>query len=219
MTRDQAIALIKARLKKTGTTDYDNAIVLEMQHIQESILEGGITLPWFLLSEFMSYTTKVNEDRIPLPVDPNDTSRIFLREYEEGALWKFDETTKKFKDPLTKNLLDDMLAKFNSTGQPKEYALAGPYFRVRPIPDAEYELKVLVYLSDTKLTQDIENRWLRYAGDWFINETIYIMASFYTRDQEAMAAARSGADAGKLKLFAIDEARKHANFDYQMGAD
>lgn len=219
MTRDEAVTLIKGRLKKLQTTDYDSAIVLEMQHAQAQILEQNAELPWFLLSEYMSYNTQPGEERIPLPVDPNDTTRVFLREYEEGAL--FREETDGRLTLLNKSDYDTLVEKYPSSTQgiPVEYCLQGPYFRVRPIPDAVYPLKVKVYLRDSKLTANIENRWLKWAADWLINETIYIMATQYLRDATVAQVARTAADTARIRTMVFDEARKHANYNYQMGDD
>lgn len=208
MTRDEAVVLIKDWLARPDDTDLDAKIVRQMKYVQESICENHITLPWFLLSEFLTIITIEGEERIPLPDN-------FLREQEECALWIKDPDTSKWV-PLVKDDYDLLAEKFPDPGMPKGYDL-GKYFRVKPVPDAAYEIRQRVYQRDTALDTNIENNWLKYAGDWFLNEVTRYTALRVLRDTELAVEFEAPAKEGRAKLFIVDEARKQANREPEIG--
>lgn len=210
MDRDTTVSLLKSRLKRTGDSAIAAQIITEMQFVQETILEGGVTLPFFLMSENLTASTEANEERIVLPAG-------FLREHEEGALWLYDTTNSKWSE-LKKEDYDAALLRYgNTTGQPKMYSLDGKYFRLKPTPDKIYTLRIRCFLADNVLSSNIENDWLKYANDWFIGETGYIMASKYLKDSKLANEFMVEAAKAKTRVFITDEARKHANRDYVMG--
>lgn len=211
MTRDEAVAVIKVWLTRADDSTLDSIIVTQMQYVQQNVCENHVTLPWFLLSEFLSINTTANEERLPLPNN-------FLREHEECSLWIFNTDLNKWV-PLSKDDYDVLLNTYPTADLPKAYALDGSYFRLKPTPDDVYQIRQRVYLRDTVLSTNIENNWLKYAGDWLMNETAALVAKRHLRDDELYDELKSEANKGMDKLFVVDEARKHANRNYKMGDD
>jgi len=155
MLRDDAVSRVKRRL--LFRTNLDSAIVEAMQDAQQR-LESEAILPWFLMSEVSSINTVSGEERVPLPVD-------FLRERDEDGLWYFNSAATDDSDvwlELAKDDLDDLRRAYPGEGAPKGYALMGDYLRLFPTPDAAYTLKMSYYKTDTILSSNIENDWLKY---------------------------------------------------------
>jgi len=217
MDRDAAVAIIKDRLKRGASTTIDADIVTEMQFVQENILEGNPWLPWFLLSEFISVDTIADENRIAVPADVSFTGNDFLREYEEGALWRVDASVGSGKVLLEKDFYDALDGAYSSTGKPVKYSLDGEYFRLFPTPDGVYTLKTRAYLRAAVLSTNVENSWLKYASDWLISETAAIIAGEYLRDDKAEARQQANATRARNRLMVVDEARKQANLEPNMG--
>lgn len=212
MDRDSAIDLLLQRLQRVGDTDVQARILSEMQYVQDYVLEGGEFLPWFLLSENLSVNTTASEERITLPTN-------FLREYEGGALWVFDPSESQYIE-LKKDDYDFLLNRYPTELEiPKAYALDGFYFRLKPTPDIVYTLRIKCFLKDTVLTSNIENNWLKYAGDWLMAETGARVASFHIRNSKLADEFKSEAATAKNRVFVFNEARKHANRRYVMGGE
>jgi|SRR5687768_738546 len=211
MTRDEAIALLKYRLG--NRTDLDARILLEMVYAQEYKLEGtGAFLPWFLETELATITTIAGEERILLPDD-------FLGEVEDQALWLYDEDSATPWTELRKNDYDYLRVKYPATGLPKQYALLGDYFALFPVPDDSYTIKMRYYAKDDSLASDnIENKWLKHAGDLLIAETGLIMAG-HIFNTDLQAQFEKDASVARQRLYTKHEARRHSNRTYGMGED
>lgn len=220
MLRDDFVTLLKQRCNRENDTTLDAKILAEMPFIQETSLEGGVILPWFLLSENLSASTTINEERVQVPTDVDGvTGKSFLREYEDGALWYLEATSGKWVE-LIKDTYDAMVQAYpDGTGTPKYYALDGEYFRLKPVPDAVLSLRIKCYLRAAKLTTNIENVWLKYASDLFMGEVGANIAGRYLRDPELKAEFAAEADRARARIFVFNEARINANWDYSRGGD
>lgn len=221
MLRDDAVALIKARLGNRTDSALDAQIVTEMIYVQENILEGAVQLPWFLIAENATIQTRPHEERIPLPMSP-----LFLREVDEaatddaGALFRYSQADDEEGPwvPLRKGDYGNMLVKYPQEGRPLQYDLLGDYFRLKPTPDAQYTLRMLYYGRETSLsTGNIENKWLKWCGDLLIAHTGYNVATKIIGDSaraQVFAADLSVAVERAAKVF---EAREHVGRTYHMG--
>lgn len=210
MLRSAAIALIKQRLG--NRPDMDAHILAEMQFVQATLLEGGATLPWFLLTEVATATTIAAEERLPVPSD-------FLREDAElGGLWRYDVTQDKPWIELKKDEYPVLKARYTTTGKPSHYALAGEYFRFFPLPDAAYQIKQVYLARGLPLTSDIENVWLKYAADWLIAETGKIIAT-YIQNTKIADLFEKDAMVAKNRVMVEDVARREAALTREMGDD
>ena len=216
MDRDTAITLIKARMKRAGDTNLDELIVAEMQLVQSTDLEGGPNLPWFLLSENLSAATTADEERVHVPINVEFTGNDFIREFEEGALWLYNNDEGKY-ELLPKDDYDIILAKYPGGGKPKKYSLNGDYFRFRPLPDVAYTLRMKCYLRDRTLSTNIENDWLKWAPDLMIAKVGAKIARYHLRDEKVADMLDNEATTAASRLLVQDTARKQANLELTMG--
>lgn len=205
MLRDTAISIIARRLGKR--TDLDDQILDEMQLVQE-VMEHADMLPFFLLTELATASTEVGEERVKIPTD-------FLKEYEAGALWYYDSTDDQIWFPLKRREIEELKGAFTDDGPPQYYALAGEYYRIAPVPDDVYTLKMLYYGQDALLTSNIENQWLKYAPELMIAETGLRVAA-YIQNDKLVAIFQQNQQMAYEKFWRYCEARKHSNQDYRM---
>ena len=211
MTRDEAITLIKQRLQRENDTAITARIQSEIILAQEMRLEGNAWLPWFLLSENLTANTTASEERLPVPNN-------FLREAEEGALWRYDPDSSEIPwVELTKDDYDFLLNKYPNEDAPVAYALSNEYFRLKPTPDAVYTMRMKCYLRDDPLTSDIENKWLANAADWLIAEVSEKIARQHLRNIKLADSIKGEIIEAKNRVYVVHEARMHANRKYSMG--
>lgn len=210
MIRDTCVDIIAQRLGMR--TDLDDAILNEMQLVQEVTLEGtGAFLPWFLESLDNALVTVLASTEIALPTD-------FLAEIEgmPPALYVVDGTAQNWTD-LHKDGRNTLLTKYPSTGAPAEYHITASTLHIFPRSDAVYAIRFSYYAKDS-LTGD-ENLWLKYAPDLMIAETGAVMAGKYLQNAGMEAQFRTDAQSARARLFTKHEAMQHVNRRYGMGED
>lgn len=218
MTRDQAVALIKARLKRPADTALNAQIVTELETVQQFVLEeSGIIRPWFLLTENLTTVTEIGEPRVVIPTG-------FLDEYEDGALWILNPDSNEY-ERLTRGTfeelrLSDTLVQYrddDGRGMPRAYSLDGNYFRLDPVPAAVYTLQILVYVKDDLPANGSDtNQWLTYAAELLTSEAGLVIAQGYLQDEAAAAFFEGRRKAALDRLQRQNEGRKHSNKDYRM---
>lgn len=210
MTRDEGVALIKQQLG--FRTTLDSVIVTNMQ-LAQTMLEIGPTKPWFLLGDYVNRRLTSGEERLPVPTDMlievDSASLIYVPEDSEGIEDEVD-LIKDDYDVLRKNYKDV------DSGPPEAYALIGEYFRIFPLPDYSYYLKILQYRRDTALTTNVENKWLKWNPYLLLGTTLKQVAGA-VRDAGASQQADLWINAGLVTLHHQNEAREHSNRTYQMG--
>lgn len=209
MTRDEAVEFIKeiCGYRQTGDTT-----IIKMLERAQNELQRGPTFPWFLLSERSMILTTADDERIPLPTD-------FLGEYEDDGIWLRVDEDDQEQDILLDKDDADVLRKLytNTSGQPVAYSKDGTYFRLYPIPDAEYQLRMMYYKKGPSLLSgNIENNWLKYSPNSVIGKAGFWYASTL-RDQEAKATFKDMETEARLVLEVENESRKHTNRRYQVG--
>lgn len=207
MTRNEAVAMIQQQL--AFRSDQTDNIIAYMKLAQQS-LEKGKTLPWWLKSERSFIYTVAAEQRIPLPTD-------FLREADDSQLvYVPTDTTEKLVF-LDKDTTDQLEAHYGTdVGAPEAYSIDGRYFRIFPIPDDVYQIRMVYMKKDTILSTNIENKWLEHLPYLIMGVTGTLIASAL-RDQTAQAVFQGWAKDGLSMMYAENEAREHANMDYQIG--
>lgn len=163
---------------------------------------GGSFLPWFLRSEVTTAVTTIGEERVPVPTD-------FIREWDDDALWWFNPAAnpnigQNMWYPLRKDDLHYNRMRFGSLWPsmappypqpppqpsipgPRAYSLDGKYFRIFPLPNQIWQLKIIYYANDAVLTSDpaSTNKWLTYAPNTLIGEAGYNVAAT-ARDNDRM---------------------------------
>jgi len=162
MTRDEAVERIKLRL--AFHPNLDATIVLALQDAQAE-LEMDEELPYFLKTEVSSVETTADEERIALPNDP-----VFLREIdEEDFMYLYDDSgSTPVWTVLPKMDTWQGRSLYPTPGSPEAYSLDGEYFRIFPTPDDTYKLRMVYFGRDESLTNNIENKWLKYRPNLLI---------------------------------------------------
>lgn len=217
MLRDLAVSIAARRIGFRTDTDVTDALTAELQAVQSELeggvqlANGGVFLPWFLLTEIASNTSTPDEPRVLVPAD-------FLMETDEGeaALWLVDTEGKDVA--LSKDAYAALHAANPDPGQPKAYALVGQYFRLVPTPNAIYPLKIIYYAKDQDLSTNIENQWLKYAPELLMAKAIAKVAESL-KDMELVSLQEARAVREALKLYNTHIARQEANASRSMGDD
>lgn len=204
MTRDEAVSIIKGRLARWNDTVLTNHIIVELKQAQQRA-EMDATLPWFLLTESSYAATVVDEERVEVPAD-------FLREAEEDALWL--EATDGTWVQLKKDDYASIRNRWTESDQPRRYALVGEYFRLRPVPDAVYNLHMIYYGKDAVLSTNIENKWLLHTPELLIADAGAIIAARYVRNEPAAAEFRADYQRARTQMMTMNQARLDANRVY-----
>lgn len=211
MTRDEAVAAIKLQLGFRANQDANIVSCLQLAQLQ---LELQPTKPWFLVSEDSYKRLTVGEQRLVLPSD-------FLQEHEDGCLYYVPDDADGPDDHvmLVKDDYDVLKKNFKNevNGPPQAYSLIGSYFRVFPIPDDTYLLRMLYYKKDTVLSSNVENGWLKNAPLLIMGKAGQMIAGGPLRDAEAKKIFMEWEQQGSLSLFGQQVAREMTNHTRQMG--
>lgn len=207
MNKSKVIDLIKSRLGNRTDTGIDAMINQELDAAQYELERFGVFTPWFLLGETASYTTTIDEPRVPIPTD-------MLQEYEEGALF-YDGW------PLIKHDPDYLAMRFQGamSGPPSAYALVNDYFVLYPAPDAAYTLSMKYYRVDTvpsDVALDGQNKWLKNAADWLMAKTGLAVARFI-KDAEAQTLFAEDEDKASKRIYLMHVDRAERNSPRKKG--
>lgn len=196
MTRDEAVALIAARLGfRTGL---ENSIVAELQAAQLRLEEEVALLPWFLRKERVPATLPQGDYLLGLPND-------FLTFGDDGFVELEDGDTvsllQQSTDPVNMGMLNLPPAR------PSAFVLRASSLVFNRRADKPYTILSTYYGRDAVLNTNIENGWLRYAADLLINETGMVVAQFL-RDPEAVQLFNQKRVEARSRLVAMDVQRK-----------
>lgn len=214
MTKNQFINRLKQRLANNTDTDLDFIIEQEMDHVQENILEGADFWPWFLLSETVDANTTALERRVAVPSD-------FLTEWEDGTLWRYDESSSDDKwVELKKDDYDANLARYPGDGAPVKYSQDSNYLYLFPRPAIVYPLKMKYYkrqILPSNLQNSETNPWLTYAADWFMGEVGVIIAGFHLDMPQYEQRFAGHANRARERLYNLNVAKEEQNNQRSMG--
>ena len=207
MTRDEMTAEIHRQL---GFRSDQSANILLQIPVAIRRLENAPTKPWFLLSEYTTSVTVIEEGRLALPDD-------FIEEHDEDGLSIYSDDDEEWI-PLVKNDLDTLQGLYGSTsGFPTGYALTGNYFRFFPIPDEIYTLRMLYFKRDDELVDGTDtNGFLTHVPELLMGR-VGLRIAQALRDKDAIVVFREMITEGGIELYRQNESRKHANASYQMG--
>lgn len=211
MTRDDAIALMQIQL---GFRTDQSANLITCLKVAQQQLELQPTKPWFLISEDSYIRTEVDEGRLPVPSD-------MLQEADDGVLYFVPDDAEDESDHvlLKKDQYDILRGNFAETasGEPQAYALLGDYFRIFPIPDDDYLIRMIYYQQDTVLDSNVENGWLKWAPYLLMGKAGQLLSLGGLRDSQATVVFQGWEQQGAIALHAQNVAREMANFDMQVG--
>lgn len=184
MIGSDAIQLMRFRLARFSpdVTTLTDAMILAEMNAAQIRMEREVSLPFFLISEEATEQTVPFDERVQLP-------DRFIRELEVDSLWIIVPEGSKKISLGPKMPLDSMRERYpvaiGSGAFPKTYAILGNYFRLGPIPDAVYSIKMIYYKKDAAITLVDENRWLANEPDMILAETGQVLAMLYLRDEKA----------------------------------
>lgn len=210
MTRDEAVALIQEQLG--FRTTLSSNIITHLQ-LAQTTLEAGPTKPWFLISEDSFADTTAEEQRIAIPT-------TFLQEVEEAVLRYVPDDAELISDEidLIKDDYDVLRKNYadSESGEPEAYCLLDGYFRLFPVPDDVYRLRMIYYKQDTVLSTNVENNWLKYVPLLLIGKAGRQIATAL-RDITAATVFQNWENEGRIILLSQTIAREMANRNMQMG--
>ena len=179
MLRDAAVDILMKRLGNIQNEALRQDIINEMVVAQETVLEGDVFHPWFLVSEEASSQTIIGDERVLLPTD-------YLMPWEYGGLFRFDDTLDDPYVEMDREDWDIIKEQLNYSDTPTCYDIAGQYLLMRPLADAIYPLRFWYIGREPSLAgtygdtaTNIENNWLKYAADWLIGEVGMVIADQY----------------------------------------
>ncbi len=215
MTRDEGVALIQEQLG--FRSDLSTNIITNLKFAQ-STLERSPVKPWFLITEDAYIRTIAADDRVPVPSD-------FLQETDQAVLHYVPDTVSE-ETPERELIKDDydtlrinykdLTTGTTKTGSPEAYCLMGEYFRIFPTPDDDYLLRQIYYASDTDLSSNIENQWMKYFPLLLIGKAGKQIASAL-RDGGALQTFSAWEQEGMSIMLAQTQDRDLANKVLQVG--
>jgi hypothetical protein len=176
-------------------------------------LQSLPTLPWFLTSEDSFTTTTIDEERVLLPTD-------FLLEAEDARLYyRPDDWPEEDEVELKKEDYDQLKRDFLGVeaNVPEAYAILGGYFRIFPLPDAVYTIRMIYMKEDEVLTSNIENGWLKHNPMLLLGTELKLIAQGPIRDQVAAGIADQWIAVGMQVLNAKNAVREMTNREDQIG--
>ncbi|HSW65363.1 MAG TPA: hypothetical protein VLH56_18950 [Dissulfurispiraceae bacterium] len=207
MLPSQAITIIQDRLgNRTGLA---TRIINEMQLVQRTELESGEVLPWFLLRS------------VALNLAPFGASCAvpdgFIREHDEGGIFGTSTDGQPFRMEKA-DYATLVQQEWESSGQPKAYALVGETIYVFPSPDLNYSLRLVAYYQDTLPTavDTTETLWMAHAPDAMIAAAGRRLCR-YLRDKEMLMIFDVDLKEALRRIIISNTAREQTAFEQIMG--
>jgi len=177
----------------------------------------GPTRPWFLLQEDSLVNTTISDERIEIPQD-------FIAECDELPLrYRPSDYPSSDEIQLRKDSYELLKRNFapstilpGTQQVPQAYARVGNYFRIFPLPDQNYQIRLIYYAQDVVLTSNVENKWLKYVPDLLIGAAGKLLATGL-RDAGAYGEFSKMEAQCMDRLLRENEEQKVANQTLQMG--
>jgi hypothetical protein len=210
----QILNLLMARLGNRTEPELRALCLLEMQLAQETIMEGGPVLPWFIVTEEATVLTTPQERRVEVPED-------FIREVDQEKPLMYRPASEADK-VLDKKSFEEAMTWYgsNSEGPPEVYAMRGDYFMIFPKPDAAYTLVLPGYYARQTAPADstAENKWQKWASDLCIATAGKQIAEKHIKDDTGLGMMfEKDIALAYDRLNRMEVAREEANRDRRMG--
>lgn len=194
----------------------EGTILLRLQEAQDE-LEGGKTLPKFLLQEDQTITLAAGAHTAPLPVGflrESDDARIRIYEAGVSAAPRF--LSRKIFIDATKAQVDITPGE---TSSPQVYVVRKSTLDFIVPADRNYTLYWDYFKAAAVVTSDSENEWLasKWGRWWLIGEAGIRIASDL-RDVNAAEIFNSMASKARASLFGETIAAEEASGPFMMGA-
>lgn len=213
MTGAEFLTLLMGRLGgRTSSTTRATAL-LEAKLAQQTELEQGAFLPWFLINRSLTGIFSVGVRELATPTG-------FIRELdEEDSILVTGQDGKEYE--LIKKPYDELRNWHGldaTADEPENYSLSGDKFLIFPLPNLALATRYRCYAGDTVVNDDgVETQWLKYASDLLLAHTGYNVATKHLAWPEKAAEFSSDKSAAISRLIAADTARTEANMNRRMG--
>lgn len=220
MTGQELLNLLMFRLGHRSSPTIRAAAALEMVLVQQELLEKDRTKAWFLFQDYTdaSFKTTVNQEWVTLPTG-------FLGVPERGNLYYQDPDADGVDTWVELNggdwsLIKETYINDDQPGAPQVWALRGNRIYLRPIPSAEFNLRLPCYIRDTTPSDTANtNLWLTEAPNWLLSETLFQVAAKHIKDMELASVAKTEAMEARNR-FILDNAQREAQTGRRaMGGD
>lgn len=226
MNGDAAITLLAQRCGNRTDPEFRPLALAEMGLVQETTLEQGPLLPWFLVKDTnrlgTNLTWTAGVEYVDLPAD-----FVGFEDDLACGVWIVDtEADPSDPDPFielhrkpyaamkefSRNANDD------SSDSPYAFDIIGSSLYLRPVQLVDQTIR-LIYLGKDVAPADTAtaNLWLTNAADLLIAETGIVLATNYVVDQEIAAGFVASKNIAAARLVIKNEAMKHMMQDYTMG--
>lgn len=214
MAPNLMLDLLMSRLGNRTEPSLRAICLSEMVLAQQTALEGGDQLFWFLITEDATAVTEVDERRVELPSD-------FIREVDEEKPLLYVPSDDTDEIQLIKKAYDEALSHYGSTaeGPPEVYALRGDYLMIFPKPDDVYTLKFPGYYARQTVVSDTgtENAWTINAPDLLLAETGVVVATQHLQNPDKATLFLAQVARARERLVKLETAREEANRNRRMG--
>lgn len=213
MTGAEFLTLLMGRLGgRTSATTRATAL-LEAKLVQQTELEEGAFLPWFLINRSLTGTLSVGARELAVPTG-------FIRELdEEDAVLVTNPDGKEVnlvKKPY--NELRNWHGLDATADVPENYSLSGDKFLIFPLPNLVLATRYRVYAGVTVVNDDaVETLWTKHAADLLLAYTGYNMATKHLAWPEKAAEFSADKSTAMSRLIAMNTAREEASLDRAMG--
>jgi len=200
-------------------TDIDEQIDLELSLVQRTILEDGRIKPWWLRKLDQTLTLTANSRTVALPSD-------FIEFYQEGGLWHYDGTAgvnARYVRKLKESSLASLVNLYQEeAGDPQGYTYDKTKLLIFPkagSSDVSLRISYIAREIDiADLAEDGSNKWITFAQDLFVAETLIRMAP-RLRDQGLLQIAQAEAAEARGRLHAATVSLEMSDADHQIGGD
>jgi hypothetical protein len=205
MTGQALLNLLMVRLgNRTDATLRANCLT-ELNLAQETMLEGGSWLPWFLLSSEQTLSVSAGNAEVSLPTG-------FLRFSDEHPLYILDDENKRHRlTQWDRSYLESKYEIDDASDLPLEFCLERDKIYLFPTPTVARSIKMKCYLRDTVLTDTTQsNNWSTEAPDWLLAVTGEVVALQHLSDQELAAGFVAMQQRALQRVQTMDIARREA---------
>lgn len=213
MTGAELLDLLMGRLGGRSEADLRATCLLEAKMVQQTELEQGAFLPWFLIDRSQTGTIAVATRELSQPTG-------FIRELEEedAIVYTNDDSVEK---EIVKKGYNELRNWFglDATGEvPQNYSISGTKFLIFPLLTVARSCRFRCYIGDTVINDDAtETNWTKYAPDLLLAHTGYNVATKHLAWPEKAAEFADEKVKAMSRLIASHTAREEASRDRNMG--
>lgn len=183
MTRDEIVTQVKLLLghRTDLTSIIQGQIGIQQAHLENEV--EWVRYPQFLLTERSDSLLNIEDDRIQKPAD-------WIADVEEDGLYIIDSEGTEHLLPKTEYNKLRLTYGNDDPGLPQGYATMGDYYRVLPVPDVAYAMKMIYYQKQPLMVEGTdENRWAKYGPNCLIGRVGLMLCGAEDNKRQQMFSA------------------------------